>query len=464
MAIVAPKRTTTRRRTVVYSLAAGVAVLFLVAGLLFVNSASVTRVTNNARSLHWVNATLGTGALARAGLAQAITFSDLARTGEVTQDDLDFVLEQVGLSAEEMSSLLEAGGDLNSYPAALRFVGSLEAALAALETGDLPGARSLATGEVESSYQEMTLSLQGDQATIQQAIDQHSESGRSLNGWITFVLTLMVPGAAVVVYFSIARRQVRAYREKAELEIEAERTISRAKDAFIAGLSHELRTPLTSIYGFAEVLSDGSVSGAEATQEAAQVIANEAAEMTRMVDDLLVASRLESTGVGIDLAPTPVHGVVESAITPFERAGGQVAREPTTAMALADAARLRHVLVNLLSNAFRHGGAHVGVSVTSDGQQVGIEVWDDGPGVSDDQLVRMFDRFVHQGDEPLLTGSVGLGLAVASRLTDLMGGGLQYQRYNGKSYFVASLPVPTVVEDDLEDTATVAEMIKALSA
>jgi two-component system sensor histidine kinase KdpD len=273
----------------------------------------------------------------------------------------------------------------------------------------------------------------------------------------------MAPAVAVIAYFVTARRQVRAFREKAELEVEAERVISRAKDAFIAGLSHELRTPLTSIYGFAEVLSDGGINGPEATQETAQVIANEAAEMTRMVDDLLAASRLESTGVAIELSDTSIEEVVEAAIAPFERAGGHVMREQTTAVASADGARLRHVLVNLISNAVRHGGSQVGVTVTGDGQSVEIEVWDNGPGVSEDRIGGMFDRFVHRGEAPLLTGSVGLGLAVASRLTGLMGGSLQYQRYNGKTYFIVTLPVP-VAQDELDDTASVAEMIRALSS
>ncbi|MGD2061479.1 MAG: hypothetical protein PVF87_11470, partial [Acidimicrobiia bacterium] len=70
MARVARVRTTSRRRTVAYAVGAGVVVLLLVAGLAFANSISVTRVIDNAGSLHWTNATMGTSALTRAGLAQ----------------------------------------------------------------------------------------------------------------------------------------------------------------------------------------------------------------------------------------------------------------------------------------------------------------------------------------------------------------------------------------------------------
>jgi signal transduction histidine kinase len=281
-----------------------------------------------------------------------------------------------------------------------------------------------------------------------------------------FILTLAVPGSAVAVYFVVARRQVRVFKERSRLELEAERTISRAKDSFIAGLSHELRTPLTSIYGFAEILSEGGISGPEATQETASIIANEAAEMTRMVDDLLAASRLESTGVEIELAPTRVQEVLEAAVSPFEKAGLELRREPTEAVVLADAARLRHVIINLVSNAARHGGRNCGVEVTSDETTVDIEVWDDGPGVPDDVAQTLFERFVHDGDKPLLTGSVGLGLAVASRLTGLMGGQLQYQRFGGKTYFVLTLPLVVAAPEPVEqeEERSVASKIRALSS
>ena len=448
MATVARPRSTSRRRTVVYSVGAGVAVLLLVAGLAFANSMSVTRVTANARSLHWTNATLGTAALTRAGLAQAITFAELQGSGVVTQDDLDFAMDQLDAAIGELNHLLEIGTGHDSHPALARYVAPVNTAAAQLET----------------AYIELNEELGVEQDRIQAAIEENSQAGRALNGWIVFILTLAVPGSAVLVYFVVARRQVRAYRERSRIELEAERTISRAKDGFIAGLSHELRTPLTSIYGFAEVLADGGIKGPEATRETASIIANEAAEMTRMVDDLLAASRLESTGVEIELAPTRVQDVVEAAVTPFERAGLEIRREPTLALAMADAARLRHVLINLLSNSARHGGDVCGVEVTSGDGSVDIEVWDNGPGVPEDIAESLFEPFIHDGDKSLLTGSVGLGLAVAARLTSLMGGSLQYQRYGGKTYFIVTLPIAEMSSVTEDDDISVASMIRALSS
>ena len=449
----------------VLAIGAALLVLVFVAGLAFVNTVSVSKVTENAFALHWTNATLGTSALTRAGLAQAITFAELEGTGVVTEPDLEFAMDQLYGSQTELEDLYRLGGSHDSYAALAGYVTAVDEAVAALTEGDLATAKELAKAEVETSYVDLSNSLFAEQTDIQAAIDEHNAAGSALNGWVVFILTLLVPGSAVAVYFVIARRQMKATRERAQVEVEAERTISKAKDAFIAGLSHELRTPLTSIYGFAEVLTDDdTVQGPEATRETAQIIANEAAEMTRMVDDLLTASRLESTGIEIESAPTRITDVIESAITPFERAGLTVRRESNLVVVDTDAARLRHVLVNLLSNAARHGGPDVSVEVTTAEGTVDIEVCDNGPGVPEDKVASLFDRFVHDGSAPLLTGSIGLGLAVASRLTDLIGGRLQYQRFAGKTYFTVTLPMSEVDVSDDDEPASIASIIKALSA
>lgn len=469
MARLAHVLSNSRKRTVVYAVSAAVVVLLLVAGLVFANSLSVTRVTDNARSLHWANATIGNSALTRAGLVQAVTFAELRRADMVDEADLDFAMDQVFSSVGELEHLYAIGENQDSYDDLERYVGAVAGAVAELENGEVGAAKQSITTDVEAVYLDLVESLENEQQVIQAAIEDNDEAGQTLNSWVVFILTLAVPGSAVAVYFVIARRQMGAMKERNRLEVEAERTISKAKDTFIAGLSHELRTPLTSIYGFAEVLADQVVTGAEATYETAQIIANEAAEMTRMVDDLLAASRMESIGVEVELKPTRIQEVVESAVLPFERAGLPVARGTTSALAMADAARLRHVLVNLLSNAARHGGPAVGIDVSEGEGTVAVEVWDNGAGVPDELVAKLFDRFVHH-ESPLLTGSIGLGLAVASRFTDLMHGRLEYQRFEEKTYFVVTLPASHGARDGAgsdesdESDDSVAASVRALAS
>lgn len=462
MARVATARKRPRQRKVLFAVGVALLVLILISGILFASSLSVTRVTNNARSLHWVNATTGTSALVRAGLAQAVTFGALLDEGTVSATDYQFALDQAEAAHVELDRMAEAGEGHDSYGDLARYVGQVEATLGRLQDGDVAEARQTMTTSLESAYIDLSDALAEEQAATQEAIDANSDTGRAINGWIVFALTLAVPGTAVIVYFVIARRQMRALRERTRVEVEAERAINKAKDDFIAGLSHELRTPLTSIYGFAEIIADGEISGPEATRETAQVMATEAAEMTRMVDDLLAASRLQSIGLEVEVSPTPINDVIEAALTPFNRAEVGVKWEPTEALAMADAARLRHVLVNLISNAARHGGPERGIDVSSTDDDVSIEVWDTGAGVNEDGIETLFERFVHDGDAPLLTGSVGLGLAVAWRIVDLMGGKLEYQRFGGRTYFVVTLPVATSAPGS--DGGSVAEMIRVLSS
>ncbi|HEX6221304.1 MAG TPA: HAMP domain-containing sensor histidine kinase [Acidimicrobiia bacterium] len=464
MATVVQGGSTTRRRTVLYAVCAALVVLAIVAGFAFVNSVNVSRVTSNARSLHWNNSAIGVSALTRAGLVQAVTFTELEASGDVTSDDAAFAMEQIEKSTDELQQLVASGSQHDSHAELARFAGEVESVVEALVQGEVASARSRLLTSLEPVYVELSRVLLEEQAEIQMAIQDNTATGQAVNGWVVFVLTLAVPGAAVVTYFIIARRQIRAVEERTRIALEAEREIGRAKDAFIAGLSHELRTPLTSIYGFAEILSDDGVQGAEATRETAQIIASESAEMTRMVDDLLAASRLDSTGLEIEMTATRVQDVIEAAVAPFERAGVEVARQPSAAMVKTDPARLRHVLVNLISNAVRHGGPDVAVSVTAGEQSVDVEVVDNGPGVPEERVANLYDRFAHDGSEPLLTGSVGLGLAVASRMTHLLGGAIRHQRYNGKTYFVVTVPADAAPGSEDAEGASVADMIRALSS
>jgi signal transduction histidine kinase len=443
------------------AIAASLLLVLFVAGLAFSNSIGAARVTANARALHWTNAAIGTSALARAGLVQAVTFLDLEDRGLATPEDVEFAMEQVATAHEELEELTAAGEGRPSLVDLEGFVSMVEETRKALERGDVDEARNLVVGDVERSYIELSDSLRDEQGVIQSAIAENTEMGRRLNNYVLFFLVFAVPASAVLVYWLIVRRQVRELRLKSRLDLEAERAVSRAKDQFIAGISHELRTPLTSIYGFAEILTENADQD---TAEPAQIIANEAAELTRMVDDLLAASRLESTGVEVEPSPASLDDVLEAAVAPFEKAGAVIEREPTKIYLTTDAARLRHVLVNLISNATRHGGDRVGIEVSEVDGKVEIEVWDSGSGVPEGMVEKIFDPFVHDGSAPLLTGSVGLGLAVASRLAALLGGHIKYQRFGAKSYFVVTLPTDEIgVDADTAPHKTAAEMIKALS-
>ena len=453
----------TRKRTIAVAVGVSLLLVLFVAGLAFANSVGAARVADNARSLHWTNAALGTSSLTRAAVVQALTFSELRDEGLVSVSDLEFAHQQLELSLSDLAALEEQSGASPAAQYLSRFVAEVSSAVEELEQGDTDDARARVIGGMESAYMSLSESLVSQQMAIQDAIDDNTATATRTNTYVIFILTLAIPATAVIAYWLIARRQMKEYRLKTELELESERAVSRAKDTFIAGLSHELRTPLTSIYGFAEILTDVGAEDTEQVQELSQIIANEAAEMTRMVDDLLAASRMESTGIEVEMTPTSLRDVVESAVTPFERAGLTIKRPIKDATAMTDGARLRHVLVNLLSNAARHGGEAIGIEISPGEDTVDIEVWDNGPGVPEDQVETLFERFIHAGAAPLLTGTIGLGLAVASRLTSLLTGRLSYQRFANKTYFIVSVPV-AATKPEATDRESVADVIRAMSS
>jgi signal transduction histidine kinase len=438
----------------------------LVVGLAFANSVGAARVARNAEDLHWANASLGTAALTRAALVQATTFAELADTGLVTDDDLAAAMVEAHDAGNRLAELRDSAGAGISLASLTHFVARVDQVTAALDRGDFAAAKDLLMTDAERTYNDLVDSLQSEQTAIQAQIAANTGGSRRTTTFIQFFLMLAIPGSAVLIYRYVARRQVAEFRLKVDLELEKEREIGRAKDEFIAGLSHELRTPLTSIYGFAEILTDGGAEDPEARRELSQIIVNEAAEMTRMVDDLLAAARLESTGVEIELSPTKVSEVVDAALLPFQRAGLTIKRSGGDASVSTDAPRLRHVLVNLVSNAARHGGPHIGIEVSTGDGVVDIEVWDDGSGVPDERLEGLFDTFIHNGAATLMTGTVGLGLGVASRITALLGGKLVYQRFAQKSYFIVSLPLlagAVGAREEEGEERGVADVIRAMS-
>lgn len=454
------------RRAVVVAVGATSFAVLLIVGLAFANSISVSRATENARALHWANASLGTAALARSALVQATTFVELADAGLVSSADAEAAMTDAEAARQRLYELFEAGVETGSSPYLVEFLSPVDSVMSALDAGDYIQAKSLLTVDLESTYIPLAESLQAELDRAQAGMEAHEAAGTRFSDFVRFFLTLAIPAGAILVYRSVAKRQVKEYQLKAELEVETERKINKAKDAFIAGLSHELRTPLTSIYGFAEVLTEEGAQDAASLGEISRIIATESAEMGRMVDDLLVAARLDSTGVEVELKATRVSDVVESAVVGFERSGMTIQRRGSQAVVETDAARLRQVLINLLSNAAKHGGSGVGVSISYGGDVVEIEVWDDGRGVTQEHVEKLFDKFAHAGSTPLLTGSVGLGLAVASRLTTMLGGKLTYQRFNGKSYFVVTLPSQTAKTDrePTKELPPLAAAVKALTS
>jgi signal transduction histidine kinase len=197
----------------------------------------------------------------------------------------------------------------------------------------------------------------------------------------------------------------------------------------VANASHELRTPVTAIRAVLENLVDGVDRPDAATL--ADLLA-QAERLQRLLDQLLDLSRLEAGVVALDRQPVDlretVHAAVRTVTTAHPAREVQVQLPAQPLVAQVDDGRLQQVLVNLLTNADRHGPPGTAIVVAGerdDHGEVALTVTDAGPGIDDADLDHVFDRF-HRGD-PARTaagGGAGLGLAISREIAALHGGRL----------------------------------------
>lgn len=216
------------------------------------------------------------------------------------------------------------------------------------------------------------------------------------------------------------------------------RELLRSKDRFIASVSHELRTPLTAVLGLATALAetDGDLGEAERI-ELASVVAEQAGDVSHIVEDLLVAARAESEMLTIVPDLFDIDAEVARVI---ERFSHEVELDASSGVtAFADVHRVRQILRNLVTNAVRYGGPKVVAKTSVNGSTVEVTVSDNGEGVANDHVEHIFDPYVRAHNAVGNPDSVGLGLAVARQLARLMGGDVTYHRTDVTS-FCLTLP------------------------
>ncbi|MBM7413496.1 MULTISPECIES: HAMP domain-containing sensor histidine kinase [Nocardiaceae] len=196
---------------------------------------------------------------------------------------------------------------------------------------------------------------------------------------------------------------------------------------FVADASHELRTPLTTIRGFAELYRQGAMTDTELLMTR---IGGESARMGLLVEDLLMLARLDAQRPlersPVDLLVIAADAVHDAAATAPERAVSlQVLEGSGVPEVLGDDARLRQVLGNLVGNALRHTPptASITVAVGTAGETAVLEVRDTGPGLTEDDAERVFERF-YRADRSRTreSGGSGLGLSIVSALVAAHGG------------------------------------------
>lgn len=290
------------------------------------------------------------------------------------------------------------------------------------------------------------------------AIQQVIQEGRPVEREVTFEK----PRHKVFqVHFSPMRREgklfgvVSVFHDLTEI-----RRLEEIRRDFIANLSHELKTPLTAIRGYSETLLDASTSLPTDTMKQLEIIFRHAHELGRLLENLLNLSRIESGKEEILSESIPMKPFVERLLERFSVQARlkrlEVRNEiPENAPPLvADPSKLNQMLANLVDNAVKYTpeGGKIWIRGTAgppghSPTQYLIEIEDNGPGISERDQERIFERF-YRVDRARSrdSGGAGLGLAIVKHLVELHGGRIAVKSHPGRgTKFTLSFPTPAAI-------------------
>jgi two-component system phosphate regulon sensor histidine kinase PhoR len=204
----------------------------------------------------------------------------------------------------------------------------------------------------------------------------------------------------------------------------------RVRRDFVANVSHELRTPLTAVRGYVEALADDPTLSPEA-RGFVTIIERQSAQMDRLVTDLLRLARLDAHQEVLRTDRVEIEdlfrGVLSDLMGPIgsRRLETGIAVQPDATVIEGDPSKLREIVWNLLDNAVKHSpeGGRIELGARPESNGVVLTVADSGPGVPQEDLVRIFERFYRvdksRARDP---GGTGLGLAIVKHLVELHGG------------------------------------------
>jgi two-component system sensor histidine kinase KdpD len=255
---------------------------------------------------------------------------------------------------------------------------------------------------------------------------------------------------------ALAIERISLARGLAEARVLAE--TERLRGALLTSISHDLRTPLASIIGTASSLrSYADKYGPSERDELLATLQNEAQRLNRFVSNLLDMTRLEAGAVELKLDLVDVAEIVGAAL---QRAGNVLADHRVEVKIAANLPMLRldsilfeQVLFNLLDNAAKYAptGSRIDLRARREGDVVVLEVADEGPGIPDGDLERIFDKFYRVQAQDRQRAGTGLGLAICRGFVEAQGGRIEAQNRRDRAGAILAIRLPVPEARELAD-------------
>jgi len=236
--------------------------------------------------------------------------------------------------------------------------------------------------------------------------------------------------------------------------------LERMRNEYVANISHELRTPLTALRGLLEPLADGMIKDPEKKKQYYAIMMREVERLSRLITDMLQLSRLQAGTEAMEMTMFDVNELLEEVSQSFQTEAKkrsiriEIETKESMPAVLSDRDRIEQVLVVLIDNALRYAKSTIRLRATDAVHEVIIDVWDDGIGISKENLSRVFERF-YKVDTSRKDGGTGLGLSIAKKIMDQLEEQIEVDSVEGewtcfrftlKKYVSNAIPLSSVPE------------------
>ncbi|HUO47034.1 MAG TPA: HAMP domain-containing sensor histidine kinase [Acidimicrobiia bacterium] len=425
-----------------HGVAVGVALLALLgSGMAFAVADQSSRIARDLEAVQKLEGAATDAALYRANLAIAVAATATGDTPTV---------EAAVTQARSALKRIEAAGVSRHLGAELEMLWeATDDVSRSLEADDPVTATAIAVEAAGPVLNQLTAGLAEDSGLLEAAIRAEQAESGQVARLSSFSVALLAPALVLWSFRRGSRR--RLDRQRLEAELRRTNDLARAKDELIAGLSHQLRTPLTGIQGFsATILQQAQTEQIDfqLLQEMIGVVHEESQDLGRMIEDFLVVSRADAGSLSFVAADHEVTELVRPLIEAAVTMGREVVVDVSQGLVKADAGRLRHLLRNLLDNAYRHGSGPVALRGRRLEDGYYLAVTDHGSGLTPDQADQAWSGFVNSGLAATVRGSLGVGLLAASKLATGLATEIAYRRAGAVTIFEFKLPlaaVPTAI-------------------